>query len=102
MRWRTLSWISFGIALAIGSWWLVGGAHVLTKTAQQVVVIDELFHTQGIQWEEGLWIGLDIVGPGVLILVVVGALSRRRARKVASGPDDEDPLSTRKGAREGG
>ncbi len=102
MRWKTLSMVAFGIAVAIGCWWLVGGAQFYTKTAQQVVVADELFHTEGIRWEEGLWIGLDIAGPGVLILLVVGALAWRRSRKIANRPDEGDPLSTRDGAQEGG
>lgn len=80
MRWKALSLAAFGSAIAIGCWWLVGGAHVFTKTAQQVVVGDELFQTEGIRWEEGLWIGLDIAGPGILILLAVGALAWRRAR----------------------
>ena len=74
MRWKTLSLAAFGIAAALACWWLVGGAHVFTKTAQQVVVGDELFQTEGILWEEGLWIGLDVAGPGILILVAVGVV----------------------------
>ena len=94
--------IAFGIAIAIGGWWLVGGASVFTKTAQPVVVDDELFRTKQVQWEEGLWIGLDVAGPGILVLAVVGVLLWRRSRRDTSGSGDVERVPVRNDAQQRG
>ncbi|MDP6777057.1 MAG: hypothetical protein QGI83_09865 [Candidatus Latescibacteria bacterium] len=87
MGWKIVSLLAFGLTVTVGVWWLADGAEVFTKTARQTIVSDGLFQTQGVQWEEGLWIGLDVSGPAVLFLLVLGAFAWRRTRKSGSSTD---------------
>jgi hypothetical protein len=90
MRWRILSAACVALLVALAVLWVVDGQHVYTKTAQQVTVTDELFGTESVVWEAGLWIGLDVAGPcgGLLAAVAAFGLIRSRRRKT-SGPDTQ-------------
>ena len=46
----------------------------LQKNKQQVVVVDEMFGTESVEWKEGFWLGLDIAGPTAGVLIAAGIL----------------------------
>ena len=81
MKWKAMTTVSFILILGIGAKWYADGAQIFTKTARQVAVRDALFGTESVQWEEGLWVGLDFVGPAALVLVVLGAFGGVKAHR---------------------
>ena len=81
MMWRVVSSVALVLLIAIVALWLVDGMQVYTKTARQNTVRDELFGTDSVRWEEGLWIGLDVVGPGGAVLVAIALFGLVRSRR---------------------
>ena len=53
----------------------------LYKNKQQVVVVDEMFGTESVEWKEGFWLGLDIAGPTAGVLIAVGIVGLYKSRK---------------------
>ena len=70
--WKTISIITFILAIGVGAKWIIDGTQIFTKNKQQVVVVDEMFGTESIEWKEGFWLGLDIAGPTAGVLIAVG------------------------------
>ena len=79
--WKTISIIAFILAIGIGTKWIIDGTQIFTKNKQQVVVVDEMFGTESIEWEEGFWLGLDIAGPTAGVLIAVGIVGLYKSRK---------------------
>lgn len=79
--WKAISVIAFVLMLGVGARWVMDGTQVFTKNKQQVVTHDPLFGTETITWEEGFWLGLDLAGPVVLMLVGIGVFGIYRVRK---------------------
>ena len=68
------------LILAAFGLWSATGFHFLTKSEIPVEQMDELFGTKTIVWEKAFIVGLDIIGPVVVFLLAVGALSMYFAR----------------------
>lgn len=79
--WKTISIIAFILAIGIGAKWIIDGTQIFTKNKQQVVVVDEMFGTESVEWEEGFWLGLDIAGPTAGVLIAVGILGLYKNKK---------------------
>ena len=79
--WKIISIITFILAIGIGAKWMIDGTHIFTKNKQQVVVVDEMFGTESVEWKEGLWLGLDIAGPAAGVLIAVGILGLYKNKK---------------------
>ncbi len=82
MKWKAMTTVSFILILGIGARWYADGAQIFTKTARQVAVRDSLFGTESVQWEAGLWVGLDFAGPAALALAALGAFGGFKAHRV--------------------
>lgn len=82
--WKIISAIAFVLAIGVGTKWIVDGAQIFTKNKQQVVVVDALFGTESIAWQEGFWLGLDRAGPAMGILIAAGILGLYKSRKKRS------------------
>lgn len=81
MKWKLILGISLVVLAVSVGLWLADGSMIFTKTARQVSVVDPLFGTEGIEWEEGLWLGLDVAGPVAVICLVAGAYAFLRGRR---------------------
>ena len=79
--WKAISIVAFVLMIGVGAKWVADGAQVFSKDKQQVVVVDEMFGTESTEWEEGFWLGLDIAGPMMGVLVVVGVLGVYKNKK---------------------
>ena len=79
--WKIISAIAFVLVIGIGAKWAMDGTQIFTKNKQQVVVVDEMFGTESVEWKEGFWLGLDIAGPTAGVLIVVGILGLYKNRK---------------------
>ena len=71
MRWKIVSAAAFLGIIGAGARWFIDGAQIFTKTARQITVKDDLFGTESVQWEQGLWIGLDAAGPAAAVLLII-------------------------------
>lgn len=80
--WKTISVIAFILTIGVSIKWIIDGTQIFTKNKQQVVVVDEMFGTESVEWKEGFWLGLDIAGPtaGALIAVGIFCLYKNRTR----------------------
>ena len=79
--WKIISIIAFILAIGIGAKWIIDETQIFTKNKQQVVVVDEMFGTESVEWEEGFWLGLDIAGPTAGVLIAVGILGLYKSKK---------------------
>lgn len=79
--WKIISIIAFVLVVGIGAKWMMDGAQIFTKDKEKVVVVDELFGTESVEWKEGFWLGLDMAGPAMGVLMVVGIFGVYRNRK---------------------
>ena len=79
--WKTISIVAFVLVIGVGARWAMDGMQIFTKNKQQVVVKDELFGTESVTWKEGFWLGADIAGPAVLVLLCIGGFGIYRSRK---------------------
>ena len=79
--WKIISIIAFVLVVGVGMKWVMDGAQVFSKDKEQVVVVDEMFGTESTEWKEGFWLGLDIAGPVMGVLVAVGVWGLYRAKK---------------------
>jgi len=79
--WKIISVIAFVLILGVGIKWVSDGAQVFSKDKEQVVVVDEMFGTESTEWKDGFWLGLDIAGPVVGVLIAVGILGLYRTKK---------------------
>ena len=79
--WKIISAIAFVLVIGIGAKWAMDGTQIFTKNKQQVVVVDEMFGTESVEWKEGFWLGLDIAGPTAGVLIAVGILGLYKNRK---------------------
>jgi hypothetical protein len=79
--WKAISIIAFILVIGVGTKWVVDGTQVFSKDKQQVVVVDEMFGTESTEWKEGFWLGLDIAGPMVGVLIAAGVFGMYRNRK---------------------
>ena len=79
--WKIISVIAFVLAIGVGAKWMIDGTQIFTKNKQQVVVVDEMFGTESVEWKEGFWLGLDIAGPTAGILIAVGIFGLYKNRK---------------------
>ena len=77
--WKTISIITFILAIGIGAKWIIDGTQIFTKNKQRVVVVDEMFGTESVEWKEGFWLGLDIAGPTAGVLIAVGIVGLYKA-----------------------
>lgn len=80
--WKPISIISFVLVLGIGGKWIADGAQIFSKDKQQVVVVDEMFGTESTEWKDGFWLGLDIAGPTMVVLLAVGVLGLYKSRQL--------------------
>jgi hypothetical protein len=79
--WKIISIIAFVLVIGVGAKWAMDGTQVFTKNKKQVVVVDEMFGTESVEWEEGFWLGLDIAGPMAGVLIAAGIFGLYRSRK---------------------
>lgn len=79
--WKTISIIAFILVIGVGAKWIMDGTQIFTKNKQQVVVVDEMFGTESVEWKEGFWLGLDIAGPTAGVLIAVGIFGLYKSRK---------------------
>ena len=79
--WKIISAIAFVLAIGVGTRWVMDGAQIFTKNKQQIVIVDDLFGTESVTWEEGFWLGLDRAGPASVILIAVGILGLCKSRR---------------------
>ena len=79
--WKIISAVAFVLVLGVGARWAIDGVQIFTKDKQQVVVVDDLFGTESIEWEEGFWLGLDRAGPAMVILIAVGIFGLYKIRR---------------------
>ncbi len=79
--WKIISIIAFILVIGVGAKWAIDGTQIFTKNKQQIVVVDEMFGTEGIEWKEGFWLGLDIAGPIAGVLIAVGVFGLYKSRK---------------------
>lgn len=78
--WKIISVIAFVLLIGIGAKWVMDGTQIFTKNKQQVVVVDEMFGTESVEWTEGFWLGLDIAGPTAGVLIAAGILGLYKSR----------------------
>ena len=79
--WKIISMIALVLTIGVGTKWIIDGTQIFTKNKQQVVVVDEMFGTESIEWKEGFRLGLDIAGPTAGVLIAVGILGLYKSRK---------------------
>ena len=79
--WKIISIIAFVLVIGVGAKWAMDGTQVFTKNKKQEVVVDEMFGTESVEWEEGFWLGLDIAGPMAGVLIAAGIFGLYRSRK---------------------
>lgn len=79
--WKAIGIIAFVLVIGVGAKWMADGMQVFSKDKQQVVVVDEMFGTESTEWEKGFWLGLDIAGPVMGVLVGVGILGFYKSYK---------------------
>lgn len=79
--WKAISIIAFVLVVGVGAKWVADGAQVFSKDKQQVVVVDEMFDTESTEWEDGFWLGLDMAGPTMGVLIVVGIFGLYKNKK---------------------
>ena len=80
-RWNLIVGLAFVLILGLAVKWYVDGCQVFTKDARQVVVRDDLFGTNNVEWEKGVRVGLDLAGPTALALAVLGGFGIHRGRQ---------------------
>ena len=78
--WKIISIITFILAIGISAKWIIDGTQIFTKNKQQIVVVDEMFGTESVEWKEGFWLGLDIAGPTAGVLIAVGIFGLYKSR----------------------
>lgn len=67
---------SLFVALITGALWFFGGMNTgWTKTSQAVKTIDEVTGLEGVTWETHFLPGLDFLGAGLLLALVLVAAS---------------------------
>ena len=54
---------------------------MLQPIGKKVVVVDEMFGTESVEWKEGFWLGLDMAVPGAGVLIAVGIFGLYRNKK---------------------
>jgi len=79
--WKIVSIVAFVLVIGVGAKWVMDGSQIFTKDKEKVVVVDELFGTESIEWKEGFWLGLDMAGPMAGVLIAVGIFGLYRNRK---------------------
>lgn len=79
--WKIISAVAFVLVIGVGTKWAIDGTQIFTKNKQQVVVVDDLFGTESIEWEEGFWLGLDRAGPIAVVLIAVGIFGLYKIRR---------------------
>lgn len=79
--WKAISIVAFVLVVGIGAKWVADGAQVFSKDKQQIVVVDEMFGTESTEWKEGFWLGLDMAGPAMGVLIAVGVFGLYRNKK---------------------
>ena len=85
MKWKILAGIGFALAVLVLGVWYMDGAMVFTKTAIQTTVKDELFGTEFVVWQEGLWIGLDVAAPAAAFCLAIAGFGFYRSRRDLTG-----------------
>ena len=78
--WKIISAVAFVLTIGVSAKWMIDGTQIFTKNKQQVVVVDEMFGTESVEWKEGFWLGLDIAGPTAGVLIAVGILGLYKNR----------------------
>lgn len=71
---RIILGVCLGFSLASLALWGITGFDLLTKTKIPVEVIDPLFGTKSIEWQESFVFGLDLAGPIALVAILLGAI----------------------------
>jgi len=79
--WKAISIVAFVLVVGIGAKWVADGAQVFSKDKQQIVVVDEMFGTESTEWKDGFWLGLDMAGPAMGVLIAVGVFGLYRNTK---------------------
>ncbi len=79
--WKIVSLIAFVLAIGVAAKWVMDGTQVFTKNKRQVMVVDDLFGTESIEWKEGFWLGLDMAAPAASALIATGILGLYKSRK---------------------
>lgn len=79
--WKSISIIAFILVVAVGVKWIADGTQVFSKDKQQVVVVDEMFGTESTEWKDGFWLGLDVAGPVMGVLIGVGVFGLYRGKQ---------------------
>lgn len=67
-------WVMIGFALTSLLTWAGTGFQIWTKTKVPVEVVDELFGTISIEWQNKFVLGLDIAGSTILIAAGIGLI----------------------------
>ena len=79
--WKIISMIALVLTIGVGTKWIIDGTQIFTKNKQQMVVVDEMFGTESVEWKEGFWLGLDIAGPTAGVLIAVGIWGLYKSKK---------------------
>ena len=86
--WKAISIVAFVLVIGVGVKWVADGAEVFTKNKKQVTQVDPMFGTETVTWKEGFWLGLDMAGPAMLVLLGVGGFGLYRMRQDSEAQDN--------------
>lgn len=63
-----------GFILGSIGFWAITGFQIFTKTKVPVEVVDELFGTKSIEWQNKFIFGFDLAGPIAAAVMITGGI----------------------------